>query len=96
MTIFKDRNGKLQTRTYRKAGNSQERIPWISHHPIDVKKGTFVGEMSRLATLSTEFATYLEALQGLVALYVKRGYPFEVLHSWLSKNITKRWETGYR
>lgn len=92
MTIYKDASSTLQTRPYRKSGNHQERIPWISAHPIDVKRGTFVGEMSRLATLSTKFDTYLDALESLTALYVKRGYPTDILNIWLKKNLHKRWD----
>ena len=55
---------------YRKAGNYQERVPWISHHPLDVKRGTFIGEMSRLATLSITLSVYKDAIRGLVALYI--------------------------
>ncbi|KAL5498076.1 hypothetical protein ACEPAH_2206 [Sanghuangporus vaninii] len=91
MCIYRDKNFKLQHMPYRKARNHQERIPWISHHPLDVKRGTFIGEMSRLATLSSTHHAYLEALKGLVALYVKRGYPTELVMHWLKNNITKRW-----
>jgi hypothetical protein len=43
MTLYKDQYNKLQHMPYRKAGNHQERIPWISAHPYDVKRGTFSG-----------------------------------------------------
>ncbi|MFL4368795.1 hypothetical protein, partial [Enterobacter asburiae] len=45
--------GQVEHTPYRKALNHKERIPWASHHPKDVKKGTYIGEMSRLATLSS-------------------------------------------
>ena len=90
--LYKE-NSKLQWKPFVKAGNNRERIPWVSHHPLDVKRGTFVGEMSRLATLSTRYETYLEALQSLTSLYVKRGYPFELLKNWLKLNINKRWDS---
>jgi len=78
---------------YRKNGNHQERLPWISAHPYDVKRGTFLGEMSRLATLSSKLEHYLAAMRGLVALYIRRGYPVDEVHKWLYANLSKRWES---
>ena len=91
MLLYKDENQNLQHMPYRKARNHQERIPWISHHPLDVKRGTFIGEMSRLATLSSTTHNYLEALDGLVSLYIARGYPSELVHTWLKNNVKERW-----
>ena len=92
MMLYKDENNNLQYRPYRKARNHQERVPWISHHPFDVKRGTFLGEMSRLATISSTFSNYRDALQSLSELYIVRGYPSEFIYKWLKENISKRWE----
>jgi hypothetical protein len=92
MMLYKDENNTLQHMPYRKVGNHQERIPWISAHPYDVKRGTFLGEMSRLATLSSKLDHYLVAMKGLVALYIRRGYPAVEVHKWLHSNLSKRWE----
>jgi hypothetical protein len=91
MLLYKDADNKLQHMPYRKNGNHQERIPWISAHPYDVKRGTFFGEMSRLATLSSKLEHYLAAMRGLVTLYLRRGYPADEVHKWLYSNISKRW-----
>lgn len=91
MFIYQDEFGRIQHMPYRKNGNHQERIPWISHHPLDVKRGTFTGEMSRLATLCSLRSHYSDACAGLVALYVKRGYPRALVSSWLRNNIEERW-----
>ncbi|KAJ3531724.1 hypothetical protein NMY22_g8030 [Coprinellus aureogranulatus] len=91
MLLYKDNANRLQHMPYRKARNHMERIPWISSHPIDVKRGTFIGEMSRLATLSSTFETYREALVGLCSLYEVRGYPAEHVRKWLRDNIANRW-----
>ena len=96
MMLYRDAHGKLQHMPYRKAQSHQERIPWISHHPIDVKRGTFVGEMSRLATLCSVHSHYIDAVKGLVALYCKRGYPADLVHKWVKDNFTKRWESRLR
>ena len=92
MLLYQDGNNELQHMPYRKAGNHQERIPWISAHPYDVKRGTFLGEMSRLAVLSSTFKHYTDALIGLVSLYIHRGYPADEVHKWLYSNIQVRWE----
>ena len=68
-----------------------ERIPWISHHPIDVKRGTFIGEMSRLAVLCSLQTHYKDAIHDLKGLYLKRGYPESLINKWIKDNITKRW-----
>lgn len=93
MLLYKDADRSLQHMPYRKAGNSQERIPWISSHPYDVKRGTFLGEMSRLATLSSKIEHYSVAMRALVTLYIHRGYPVDEVHKWLYSNITKRWKS---
>ncbi|THG97300.1 hypothetical protein EW145_g7645 [Phellinidium pouzarii] len=92
MVVYKDADGSLQTMPYRKLQSHQERIPWISHHPIDVKKGTFIGEMSQMAVLSSKFATYQEAVESLVALYIRRGYPSDLVKKWRKLNLLARWE----
>jgi hypothetical protein len=94
MRIFVDRASRtVEHMPYRKPLNHHERIPWISSHPKDVKRGTFLGEMSRLATLSSSLGTYEEALCHLKTLYVARGYPEPLLNCWLRENKEKRWTT---
>jgi hypothetical protein len=72
-----------------------ERIPWASAHPKDVKKGTFIGEMSRLATLSSTLAGYEDAMQHLKMIYIARGYPPDLINSWLKDNVHKRWRNRH-
>ncbi|OJT03966.1 hypothetical protein TRAPUB_5352 [Trametes pubescens] len=69
-----------------------ERIPWISHHPLDVKRGTFSGELSRLATISSTLPVYVEAAKDLVSLYVHRGYPQDIVSTWAKRYVKPRWE----
>jgi hypothetical protein len=92
MMIFFDQNNEIQHKPYRKNRSHQERIPWISHHPLDVKRGTFIGEMSRLATISSRHSDYCEAVKGLATLYIARGYPDTLVLTWLRNNIKERWE----
>lgn len=92
MMLYRDDKGTLQHMPYRKAQNLQERIPWISHHPFDVKRGTFIGEMSRLATLSSTRQHYYNSMKSLVALYVARGYPEPIVLKWLRDNLHERWD----
>jgi len=92
MTLYRDSDNSLQHMPYRKARSHQERVPWISHHPLDVKKGTYVGEMSRLATLCSKHSHYVDAIKGLCALYIARGYPKNLIVNWTRMNILSRWE----
>jgi hypothetical protein len=92
MMLFRHSDGSLQHMPYRKARNHMERIPWISYHPEDVKRGTFVGEMSRLATLSSKKEFYDDAMLSLCGLYIKRGYPEEKIRAWLKANYQERWD----
>ena len=91
MLLFKDKFNGLQHKPYHKASFHQERIPWISHHPLDVKRGTFIGEMSRLTTLSSQVPDYRNAMQGLTAPYITHGYPSDLELHWLKDNITEGW-----
>jgi hypothetical protein len=81
----------LQWKPFRKARNNLERIPFASHHPADVKRGTFLGEMSRMAVLSSSPANYLDALADLSKIYMARGYPYPLVKKWLKDNSSKRW-----
>jgi len=78
---------------FRKALNHTERIPWSSHHPKDVKKGTFLGEMSRLATLSSKRSHYLDAIKQLGLLYIARGYPTDLVNLWIKEYLGIRWDS---
>lgn len=93
MTIYRDpADNRIQHMPFRKARNHQERIPWISHHPRDVKRGTYLGELSRLAALSSRIDHYSDAVKGLAALYCKRGYPHELVQKWTRENFAVRWQ----
>ena len=92
MTIYRDANNCVQHMPYRKARSHQERIPWISHHPLDVKRGTYIGEMSRLATLCSLHSHYIDAIRSLCALYIARGYPSNLVINWTRSNIKERWQ----
>lgn len=82
---------RIEHRPYRKARSHLERIPFVSHHPQDVKRGTFLGEMSRMAVLSSNPSNYLEALKDLQSIYVARGYPSDLVRKWTKDNCAKRW-----
>ena len=97
LRVYVDRvSNTLEWMPYRKPLNHHERIPWISSHPKDVKRGTFLGEMSRLATLSSRPGPYTESLAHLKGLYVARGYPEALLNSWIKENKEQRWNDRLR
>ena len=83
---------RLHWKPYSKPLNHRERIPWASHHPKDVKKGTFIGEMSRLATLCSKLEHYRDAISDLSNLYLARGYPDDAVRSWVKAHFSQRWE----
>jgi hypothetical protein len=80
---------------YRKANNHLERTPWLSHHPLDVKRGTFLGELSRLAVLSSLETSYHDAVNFLIGLYIVRGYPSDLVYKWAQENISVRWSQRF-
>ena len=97
MWVFKDPRDpeKIHFKPYRKARNHRERISWISYHPIDVKRGTFLGEMSRLASLCSSRELYNDAIYDLQQLYKVRGYPPGLLSEWTRSNLSVKWEKRY-
>jgi hypothetical protein len=93
LLVYIDPNSKqIGHKPWRKAMNHSERIPWLSPHPKDIKKGTFLGEISRLATLSSDPCHYLDALKDLGNLYVARGYPEQLVIKWTKDNCATRWQ----
>jgi len=69
-----------------------ERIPWVSHHPFDVKCGTFIGELSRLTVLSSRLFYYLDAIKELKLLYIARGYLVNMIEKWTKDQAAKQWQ----
>ena len=95
-TIFKETGSNaIRWKPYVKARNNRERIPWVSHHPADVKRGVYIGELSRLAVLCSHKEIYMEAVKDLNALYRVRGYPVPLIMSWCKKNLQERWEKRF-
>ena len=92
MLLYQNRDNELEYKPYQKARNHRERIPWISHHPLDVKRGTFISELSRLATLSSNRDHYKDAVHATHALYVARGYPNDLVVGWARSYAQERWE----
>jgi hypothetical protein len=81
----------IEHKPFCKALNHLEHIPWASHHPKDVKKGTFIGEMSRLAVLSSRPQFYLDACHELGLMYIARRYPVDLVTHWLKEYSALRW-----
>ena len=51
--------------------------------------------MSRLATLSSNYDNYLDALDWLVTIYVTRGYDLALCRYWIREKIQERWENRH-
>jgi hypothetical protein len=62
---------------------------------MDVKRGVYIGELSRLAVLCSSKEIYIEAVRDLNALYQIRGYPVPLFMSWCKKNLQERWEKRF-
>jgi hypothetical protein len=56
-----------------------------------VHKGTFLGEMSRMAVLSSNPDNYIHALEDLQSIYIAHSYLPGLISKWTKDNITKRW-----
>ncbi|KAF7768399.1 hypothetical protein Agabi119p4_7642 [Agaricus bisporus var. burnettii] len=96
LIVYFDSEDRLQWKPYRKPLNHFERIPWISAHPTYVKRGTFLGELSRMATLSSTFSTFIESCKEVACIYIARGYPPGVINSWFKQNYKARWASRLR
>jgi len=83
-------HGTIEHKPYQKKLNHLECVPWTSHHPKDIKKGTFIGEMSRFATLNSTIHGYSESIHELHSLYISRGYPKNLLDHWIKDHFQKR------
>jgi len=75
---------------YRIPLNHFERIPFSSAHPKWMKKGTFLGEMSRLAALLSNLDIYKQSVEELASIYLSREYPLNVVKDWITRNYYER------
>jgi hypothetical protein len=88
--------GYLSFRPYRKPLNSYERLPFTSYHPLLVKRAAFCGEVSRIARVCSKYSTYYKEIEYVRDIYLKRGYPGELLYNWISAEARNRWDTRYK
>jgi hypothetical protein len=71
MQVFIDLvTNQVEWKPYCKLLNHLKRIPWVSHHPLDIKHRTFIGKVSHLAILSSKLCFYLDAIRELEQLYI--------------------------
>jgi hypothetical protein len=98
LEIFADERDKsrLFYKPYRKPLNHLERIPFSSAHPLWMKKGAYVGEIARVANLSSTWEIYENSLRDLRAIYLNRDYHDALLRSWTHKEKLKRWEAKFK
>ena len=57
-----------------------------------MKKGTFLSELSQVATLSSQYDTYMSACREVADIYIARGYPPMLIASWLRENYSVHWD----
>lgn len=85
------RTGRVEFCPYNKPLNHYERIPWDSAHPVWMKRGSFAGELSRFASISSERKYYVAAVRQLQQTYLSRGYPDRVINKWTKDKYDKYW-----
>lgn len=90
LEIFQE-NSEVRWKPYSKPMNLYQRIPWLSAHPKQVKKATFVAELARLARNSSHYEYYLQACSKFKDILRARGWPYKILHSWYKEEGDKRW-----
>ena len=88
--------GTFDFRPYRKPLNHFERIPFSSEYPKWMKTGAFLGEMSRLAAMSSSIDIYKQAIKELASIYLSREYTLVLVQEWIKLNYDIRCETRYR
>ena len=64
----------------------------MGFHPFNIKHRTFIGELSRLAVLSSRLFYYLDAIRELKLLYIARGYPVNMIEKWTKYQAARRWQ----
>src|SRR5437660_6345060 len=87
--------GYLSFKPYRKPLNSYERLPFMSAHPLHVKRAAFLGEVSRIAHLCSRYPTYYTEIAHVKDIYLKRGYPPQLLYNWIRQEARNRWDSRY-
>ena len=86
-------NDSIVFRPYRKPLNYYERLPFSSSHPLLVKRGAFLGEMSRMACLCSFKKDYKTAVYQVLDIYLHRGYPIGMLNFWMKNNYKSKWQS---
>ena len=84
-------NHELVWYPYAKAMNHYERLPWGSSHPKWVKKGCFLGELSRLASISSTPVRFETAATEYVGILTARGWPIRVSTAWKHRYADSIW-----
>jgi hypothetical protein len=87
--------GYLSFKPYRKPLNSYERLPFTSAHPVHVKRAAFCGEVSRMARLCSNSNSYFTEIGYVRDIYLRRGYPSQLLHTWIKAEAKNRWNSRY-
>jgi hypothetical protein len=73
------KDGAIVFQISRKPQNHCERLPFSSSHPLTVKEGTFLGEMSRIAKLCNFERDYIQTILEVREIYLTHGYPAKIL-----------------
>jgi hypothetical protein len=86
---------RVEFSPYSKPLNHYERIPWDSAHPVWMKRGGYMGELSRLASISSSRRIFVDAISRLMTLYAQRGYPVYLINQWTKAKADEKWVSRY-
>lgn len=82
---------KFSYKPYKKPLNHFERIPANSYHRRYVKKAVILGELGRLARISSSREIYHTAVVELRDIYVSRGYTARLVQNIIDGNCSRLW-----
>ena len=83
------KDGKLQTKVYRKPTHTQQYINWVSTHPKNMLLGVSKGLIHRAHMLCDRREDLLEELALLKDVFIANGYPEKLVQKTLKESWAK-------
>ena len=79
IVIYKDKNGKLQTKIYNKPTDHPSYLHSRSEHPIATKKSIIYSQALRIRRICSEEGEFMKACNNLISKLKMRGYKEETI-----------------
>ena len=83
--IYKDKDGKLQTKVYRKPTDRPNYLHSYSEHPASTKSSIIYSQALRIKRICSEETEFKNACENLKERLMKRGYREETIVSMIEK-----------